>query len=426
MTKTNDKKYCVYKHTAPNGKSYIGITSMTPQQRWANGNGYKHNLHFTNAIEKYGWDNFTHEIIADNLTQEEACEAERKLIDEYDTFNPEHGYNLTTGGEIGKQYTDETRQKQSILAKQLWQNDEYKKAHEKFLTSPRNGELNPNYGNHKLAGENHPNYGKKRNPETIEKMRYAASHISNETRKKMSEAATKRMTPEFREHLRKLATGRTASDESRKKMSDSQNRRWNDELRREYSDRFSGTGNPMYGKHHSDETKRLLSEMFSGENSAWFGRHHTDEEKQKAHDSCWWKVPVIQLTLQGEFVKEFDSYTDAAKEVNGKVSAIIGCCNGDLKSAYGYMWLKKNDYNTNNIYQYTYNNCKAVIQLTEGWEYIAEYETTRAAAKAVSGHHQNIGRICKLKGNGLSTGYRWMYKQDYLDLIENKKGEAYG
>ena len=31
MTKTNDKKYCVYKHTAPNGKSYIGITSMTPQ-----------------------------------------------------------------------------------------------------------------------------------------------------------------------------------------------------------------------------------------------------------------------------------------------------------------------------------------------------------------------------------------------------------
>ena len=53
-----------------------------------------------------------------------------------------------------------------------------------------------------------------------------------------------------------------------------------------------------------------------------------------------------------------------------------------------------------------------------------EYEATRIAAKAVKGHHQNIGRVCKLKGNGTSVGYRWMYKQDYLDLIENKKGET--
>lgn len=28
--------YSVYKHTAPNGKIYIGITSMKPENRWNN------------------------------------------------------------------------------------------------------------------------------------------------------------------------------------------------------------------------------------------------------------------------------------------------------------------------------------------------------------------------------------------------------
>lgn len=424
MNEVSDKKYCIYKHTSPSNKSYIGITSMNPLDRWKNGNGYSHNSYFTNAIKKYGWDNFSHEILAENLTQEEAYQMEQKLIKEYDTFNSKYGYNLTTGGEIGKQHTNEVRQKQSELAKRLWQDEGFRKSHANFLYGPKNGKLNPNYGNHKLAGKNHPNYGKKLKPETVEKIRYAASNISDETRRKMSEAAKKRMTPEAKEHLRKLATGRQASDEAKRKMSESQKSRWNDELRKKYSDKFSGNGNPMYGKHHSDETKELLSKMFSGENSIWYGKHHAEESKQKAHDSCTWKVPVVQLTLNGEFVREFDSYASAAKEVDGKISAIIECCNGNLKSAYKYIWIKKDDYNPNNMYRYINDNYQAVVQLTKNWEYLKEYETIKAAAKEVKGHHQNIGRVCKLKGNGTSVGYRWMYKQDYLDLVENKKGEA--
>jgi hypothetical protein len=52
--------YSVYKHTNKyNNKIYIGITKQNPIKRWANGKGYKINSHFRNAIEKYGWDNFT-------------------------------------------------------------------------------------------------------------------------------------------------------------------------------------------------------------------------------------------------------------------------------------------------------------------------------------------------------------------------------
>ena len=46
--------YSVYKHTAPNGKVYIGITSADVKDRWKNGYGYYRNEHFFKAITKYG------------------------------------------------------------------------------------------------------------------------------------------------------------------------------------------------------------------------------------------------------------------------------------------------------------------------------------------------------------------------------------
>ena len=48
---------CVYKHIFPNGAIYIGRTSMSPEDRWLNGWGYKQNPLAFNAILKYGWDN---------------------------------------------------------------------------------------------------------------------------------------------------------------------------------------------------------------------------------------------------------------------------------------------------------------------------------------------------------------------------------
>ena len=94
------ENYKVYKHTSPNGKVYIGITkNINPKTRWDNGNGYPNNKYFTNAINKYGWNNFTHEILFENLSKEEACKKEIELIAKYKSNNPEIGYNLSLGGE---------------------------------------------------------------------------------------------------------------------------------------------------------------------------------------------------------------------------------------------------------------------------------------------------------------------------------------
>lgn len=86
--------YIVYIHTNKyNNKKYIGITCRDPKIRWGlNGNGYSLQDKFFNAIKKYGWDNFSHDIVAKNLKEQEAKELETYYIDLYDTIN--NGYNV--------------------------------------------------------------------------------------------------------------------------------------------------------------------------------------------------------------------------------------------------------------------------------------------------------------------------------------------
>ena len=94
--------YVVYQHVNKNnGKRYIGITRQNPPSlRWgANGCNYKSSPHFYASIQKYGWDSFEHEVLFDNLTKEQACSLEIKLIDKYHTMDRRFGYNSTTGGE---------------------------------------------------------------------------------------------------------------------------------------------------------------------------------------------------------------------------------------------------------------------------------------------------------------------------------------
>jgi len=89
------KNYCVYIHTnLINNKKYIGITCQKPIYRWGNnGNNYKHQPKFYHAIEKYGWNNFSHGVLFENLTESEAREKEASLIDKFNSVKD--GYNCS-------------------------------------------------------------------------------------------------------------------------------------------------------------------------------------------------------------------------------------------------------------------------------------------------------------------------------------------
>lgn len=161
--------YCVYIHINKiNGKVYIGQTKNgeNPEIRWGvNGVHYKANEHFYSAIQKYGWDNFTHEIIASNLTQDEANHFEELLIREFDSTNPKSGYNIALGGNNcphseetkrkisdslkgkpsshkGKLHSDETKKKMSDSHKGKPKSDETKQkmseAKKKYYENKRN------------------------------------------------------------------------------------------------------------------------------------------------------------------------------------------------------------------------------------------------------------------------------------------------
>lgn len=110
------KNYIVYMHTVPNGRKYIGITCQPPERRWRGGMFYDYNKRFFSVIVKYGWDNIKHEILFENLTQEEAEQKEIELIKEFKTDQEEYGYNLTSGGKGAKNCTKslETREKLRI------------------------------------------------------------------------------------------------------------------------------------------------------------------------------------------------------------------------------------------------------------------------------------------------------------------------
>lgn len=89
--------YCVYAHINKiNGKTYVGITSNV-KRRWYPV-GYKKCTRFNAAIEKYGWDNFKHIVLIDNVSQEVACIIEMELIKKFKLQDKNFGYNVSSGG----------------------------------------------------------------------------------------------------------------------------------------------------------------------------------------------------------------------------------------------------------------------------------------------------------------------------------------
>ena len=101
----------VYKYTSPSGKSYIGQTCQTLTERSRlDGSGYKKSVGFYNAIKRYGFNNFTKEILKNNLTSNEADYWEQYYIKLYNTMDKNYGYNCCEGGSHG-----------------LWSNDVKKK-----------------------------------------------------------------------------------------------------------------------------------------------------------------------------------------------------------------------------------------------------------------------------------------------------------
>ena len=122
------------------GKFYIG------KDKYNNPNYIGSGVKLKDAIKSYGKQNFTKEILEYCNSYEHLNEREKHWIEKYNAINPSIGYNISTGGDGGDNFTNHSNKElyrakisaassktnQRLIGKRredslkLWQNETYK------------------------------------------------------------------------------------------------------------------------------------------------------------------------------------------------------------------------------------------------------------------------------------------------------------
>ena len=271
---------CIYKHTSPSGKVYIGQTGQKPENRWDNGSGYKSG-YFYCAIKKYGWENIQHEVLFTGLDQLNADIIEEDLIYYYKQIGK--SYNLANGGSVnrGWKMSEEAKEKLRIINTGRTMSDEAK---EKIRLSK--------------LGEKNPNYGKSPSKETREKISKAG--------KGRGAKRVKQIDPESGEVV-KIWDSETEACEFYKGnpglISDAIRR---NSLTKGYYWKFEDDNTPLIKK-----------------------KNPLNKEVEQ----------IDKNTL--EVIKVWDSLSEVESQLNISASNISNVCKGKRKTAGGFIWKMK-------------------------------------------------------------------------------------
>ena len=102
MTKNDRQRWgSIYKIVnIKNAKCYYGKTvDFKNRMRGHKHSAKKGKTYLARAIKKHGWENFTTEILIDEVPEEDLSGLEKSYIEIYDSMDRKKGYNLTEGGE---------------------------------------------------------------------------------------------------------------------------------------------------------------------------------------------------------------------------------------------------------------------------------------------------------------------------------------
>ena len=185
----------IYKATNEiNGKSYIGQTSRSLEDRKKNHLNANDNLYFHNALKKY---NFQWTILENNISEKELHIKEKKYIQKYNTYK--NGYNMTPGGEISPMKIPElvakmakTKKGQGLGIKRPEQSRRMKRNN-----PAKRSEVRKKLSECKL-GEKNPNFGKKLNFSDERNRKISEANKG----KKFSEKHRKRISDAMKDRIR--------------------------------------------------------------------------------------------------------------------------------------------------------------------------------------------------------------------------------
>ncbi|TFJ45150.1 hypothetical protein CKN73_01520 [Carnobacterium divergens] len=218
-----------------NGKKYLGQKKIDEYGKWRNylGSGRA----FKKALEKYGKENFSREIIDVGYSPEELNELEENYTRKLNCIEDRNYYNLVHGGGTvaGLKFSEQTIQRFREL---------------------NSGENNYFYGK-KYIGELNPFFGKRHTDESRVKM--SLSHLGQEPWNKNK---TNNYSEQTLLKMSLAKKGKILSESHKLAIAKAQ----------------SGENHPRYGKHHSEKTKRILREKATG-------KKISEETKRKMSDA---------------------------------------------------------------------------------------------------------------------------------------------
>ena len=386
-----EKKYIVYKHTSPSGKVYIGITSKeNPEERWKpNGNGYYKNSHLQNAIKKYKWENFEHEVLFQGLTKDEACQKEIELIALYDSTNTDKGYNNSLGGEINIP-SEETRKKMSEIAKARFSDP-----------------------------TKHPLFGKHLSEETKKKLSEAPGHYTKETREKISAFMKERLSnpenhPLFGTHLSQEHIDLLTQTRVDKLSVAVLQYDMDGNFIAEYKN--AAEASEAVGVHKSAIECCCRNKQHSSAGYIWKYKDEDYDFDNNHIIPCTQKA-VVQFDTNGNFVAEYKSVSDAMRETG--ILSLRKACQRKQKTSGGFIWRFKGDCDDIIPVQPGLHRCaKTVLQFDQQGNLIAEYSSGHEADRANGLARGIVGQCCRghLRTAG---GFHWRYKDEYEKELNN-------
>lgn len=275
------ENYSVYMHTCPNGKRYVGITSVGVEERWNAGRGYKKQV-FGRAVSKYKWHNICHEVLLTKLSKSEAVHWERFFIAMFRTEDLRYGYNCDSGGSLGKTVSDETRKKLSFVARKPWKNEDFREK----MSALRKGRYHTPEAKKKISKS------------------HIGHSVSEETREKLSKSLKGRV-PSMK--------GKHHTLETKIKISES----------------HKGDKHYRYGREIPDETRRKISASLKG-------RSRPDDIVSKIKETKRAACGVSVVNLDTSEV--FESMTEAAEKYALSKSNLCAVLKGRRKTCGGYRW----------------------------------------------------------------------------------------
>lgn len=131
--------------------------------------------------------------------------------------------------------------------------------------------------------------------------------------------------------------------------------------------------------------------------------------------------PIVQYTLEGKKVKEYESLADAARAIGSFRGSIRDVAKGKVKQLHGFVYRYKGDGYKGEYADFSLE--KTVTQFSREGKKIASYPSVKAASLK-TGIDADLISKCARRKIPLSGGYAWRYQGDvyrgeYKDAFTN-------